>query len=53
MIAVFLNEEYTYYLPSITSMSRVLIPLPWTRATSLLWFNSRLSTLKMHKGRVR
>lgn len=35
----------TYYLPSITSMSMVLMPFPWIRSTSLSGFNFRLSTL--------
>lgn len=41
----------TYYLPSIVSMSMVLMPFPWILSTSLSGFNFRLRTLQRHAKR--
>lgn len=41
----------TYYLPSIASMSIVLMPFPWILSTSLSGFSCRLRTLLGHTKR--
>lgn len=37
---------WSYYLPSIVSMSMVLMAFPWILSTSLSWFSFRWRTLK-------
>lgn len=43
------KTKYTHYLPSITSMSMVLMPFPWILSTSLSGFNCRARTLQKYR----